>query len=279
MSEPQDARHRPWRLSPFLRGTFALHVAGAAALVATPAGWPWIAGALAANHLAIGMAGLVPRSRLLGPNLLRLPQVAARDGAVALTFDDGPDPEITPRVLDLLDDQGAKATFFVIGKRVQRYPDLAREMTSRGHFVENHSHRHVHTFSVLPPRALAREVSNAQAAITEATGRRPVWFRAPAGLRGAFLEPILAREGLALAAWTRRGYDTMLPEPDAVLARLIRDLTAGDVLLLHDRLPHTGGSARTAPVLAVLPRLFDELAARGLHAVPLPDRAPTDPAR
>ncbi len=272
-------RQRPWRLSPFLRGSVALHAVGLGALGWNPASWPWILGALAANHLGIAVAGLVPRSRVLGPNLLRLPLDATADGRVALTFDDGPDPEITPRVLDLLDEHGgtsgAKASFFVIGERVEREPALTREIVRRGHLVENHSYRHAHTFSLLPPRALAREVERAQDVIAQSTGRYPVWFRAPAGLRGVFLEPILARQGLALAAWTRRGYDTVSTEPHTVYQRLVRNLAAGDVLLLHDRLPHTGGARRTSPALEVLPRLLAELAARGLHAGALPDRSPS----
>lgn len=246
---------------------------GVAALGLLPERWPWILGALAANHLVIGGSGLIPQSRLLGPNLTRLPP--GSPPAVALTFDDGPDPEVTPRVLDLLDERGARASFFLIGRRANAHPDLAAEIVRRGHTAENHTYRHRHDFSLRGPRVLDREVTAAQEAIAAATGRYPAWFRAPAGLRGVFLEPVLARHGLSLAAWTRRAFDTVVRDPARIADRLARGLSAGDVLLLHD-----GSAARTAAgrpaLLDALPRLLDRIAERGLVALPLPRREGTD---
>ncbi|HEV7668780.1 MAG TPA: polysaccharide deacetylase family protein [Thermoanaerobaculia bacterium] len=259
---------RAYRRTALIRATWASHLSAIAALGIVPERWPWILGALAANHLVIGGTGLIPTSRLLGPNLTRLTGGPAN--AVALTFDDGPDSEVTPRVLDLLDERGARASFFVIGKRVEAHPDLAAEIVRRGHAVENHTYRHRHDFSLRGPRALDREVTAAQESIATATGRYPTWFRAPAGLRGVLLEPVLARHGLSLAAWTRRAYDTVVRDPAQIVARLGRNLSAGDVLLLHD-----GSAARTAagrPALfEALPRLLDLIAERGLVAVPLPE--------
>lgn len=271
MSAPLAPRPRPYRRTALIRATYAHHAAALAALGLAPEAWPWIVGALAANHLVIGASGLVPRCRLLGPNLTRLP--ADGENAVALTFDDGPDPEVTPRVLDLLDAGNARASFFLIGRRVEAHPELAAEIVRRGHFAENHTDRHRHDFSLRGPRALDREVAAAQAAITAATGQTPFWFRAPAGLRGVFLEPVLARHGLSLAAWTRRAFDTRERDPLRITDRLTRGLTAGDILLLHD-----GSAAREATgrpaLLDALPRLLDQIAARGLRAVPLPRAQP-----
>ena len=147
-----------------------------------------------------------PRGSQLGPNLVRLPGSMA--GAVALTFDDGPDPEVTPRVLDLLDRHGANASFFVIGRKAARHGALLREMLRRGHTVENHSHHHRWSFACRGPWALRREVVLAQRAIAEATGVAPRFFRAPMGLRSPLLDPVLAMEGLQLVvldpAWLRR---------------------------------------------------------------------------
>jgi len=293
---------RAYRRTALIRATWASHVGAIAALGLVPERWPWILGALAANHLVIGGTGLIPTSRLLGPNLTRLPEgsvvvslapqrLAAAEGArrseeanetttagaVALTFDDGPDPEVTPRVLDLMDERGARASFFVIGKRVEAHPDLAAEIVRRGHTVENHTYRHRHDFSLRGPRALDREVTAAQEAIAAATGRYPTWFRAPAGLRGVFLESVLARHGLSLAAWTRRAYDTVVRDPTRIAANLGRGLGAGDILLLHD-----GSAARTAAgrpaLLDALPILLDRIAERGLVALPLPRRTPEESA-
>jgi peptidoglycan/xylan/chitin deacetylase (PgdA/CDA1 family) len=187
---------------------------------------------------------------------------------VAITIDDGPDPDITPRVLTLLDEHQAKATFFCVGAKVQRHADLAREIVQRGHDVENHSQRHLHNFSLLGPRALAKEIGSAQDNITAVTGIRPVFFRAPAGLRNPFLDPVLAHLGLQLASWTRRGFDTVSRDADGVFNKLARNLGGGDILLLHDG--HAGRNRRAPPVvLEVLPRLLAALTVAQLRPVNL----------
>lgn len=261
---------RSWRPAPALQASALVHLAGAAALVASPASWPWVAGGIVANHAALALGGFLPRSRLLGPNLVRLPQTAARRAEVALTFDDGPDPEVTPQVLDQLDAAGAKATFFLIGERAARHPALAREIVRRGHAAENHSHRHSTAFGWYGVARARREIAAAQDAIADATGVAPVFFRAPFGIRNPLLDPALAHSGLRYASWTRRGFDTVARDPRRVLDRLTRGLAAGDILLLHD-----GISVRTrtdgAQALAVLPALTARLAALGLRPVTLRD--------
>src|SRR5512139_4028402 len=100
---------RPWKPAPALKASFGLHGAAALGTLVLPAAWPGARGAVAANHAALTLAGLLPRSTLLGPNLTRLPEASAARREIALTFDDGPDPEVTPRVLDLLDGAGVRA--------------------------------------------------------------------------------------------------------------------------------------------------------------------------
>src|ERR1700744_4331958 len=107
-------RTRVWRPTPAIRASICLHAACVLLVVTQPAWWPFALAAFLGNHLVLGLVGMHPRSRLLGPNLIRLPDDAAARGEVALTFDDGPDPAITPRVLDVLDRHGAKASFFCI---------------------------------------------------------------------------------------------------------------------------------------------------------------------
>jgi peptidoglycan/xylan/chitin deacetylase (PgdA/CDA1 family) len=263
---PRGPRYRP---TPFLAGSAGLHAAGALLLAFSPASWPAVAGALVADHLAIAAASFTPRSRLLGPNLRGLPADAAGRGEVALTFDDGPNPEITPRVLDLLEAAGARATFFCIGRRVEEHPDLAAEIVRRGHLVENHTWSHTPLFSCLLPADQRREIARAQEAIARVAGREPVLFRAPAGFRNLFLERELRRAGLTLASWTRRAFDTVETRADAVAARLLRGLAPADVLLLHDG-PSVARTAHGEPVvLEALPRVLDALAERGLRSVPL----------
>jgi peptidoglycan/xylan/chitin deacetylase (PgdA/CDA1 family) len=257
-----------WRPAWVVQASIALHAGAAVILIARPHWWPWVLAAIVADHLVLTAAGLWPRSKLLGPNWTQLPAAAAATRAVAITIDDGPDPAVTPQVLDLLDQHRVKVTFFCIGERVAQYSQLARDIVARGHTIENHSQHHLYRFSVLGPRAIAGEIQRAQDTIERVTGRRPQFFRAPAGLRNPFLDPVLARLGLRLASWTRRGFDTVNPQVDVVLQRLTRGLRGGDILLLHDG--HAARSASGEPViLEVLPRLLEAVAAAGLTPITL----------
>ena len=266
MAEP-SSQHRSGT-SGLIRGSVAWHAAAAAVTLVRPHWWPWSLCAVVADHLLLTAAGLWPRSRLLGPNWTRLPAAAGGAGAIAITIDDGPDPEVTPHVLALLEQHGARATFFCIGERVARHPGLARQIVRCGHGIENHSQRHLQRFSLLGPRALAREIGCAQQAIAAATGEVAQFFRAPAGLRNPFLEPVLARAGLRLVSWTRRGFDTVNGSAPRVLGKLTRHLADGDILLLHD-----GHAARTAAggavILEVLPPLLAAVAAARLTPITL----------
>ncbi|WP_374494717.1 polysaccharide deacetylase family protein [Zoogloea sp.] len=255
-----------WQPSPTLKASAIVHAGALASLLLEPGTWPAAAGALAANHALLTAAGLLPRSTLLGPNLTRLPAAAAARGEVVISIDDGPDPEVTPRVLDQLDAAGAHASFFCIGQRATAHPGLVRDIIARGHTIENHSEHHWKRFSTLGPGAMAREISAAQASLAVLTGRPPRYFRAPAGLRNPFLDPVLAPLELQLASWTRRAYDTRNGDPASVLARLTKGLAGGDILLLHD-----GNAARTpageAVILEVLPALLARIRAAGLAPV------------
>ena len=269
--------NRRWRPPAAIRLSMLWHVAGLITLVAQPAWWPWVLGALAGNHLALVAAALWPRSTWLGPNLTRLPAAAAARAEICLTFDDGPDPQVTPQVLDLLDRYAAKASFFCIGAKAAAFPETVREIVRRGHSVENHTYGHPHAFAFYGMSGLRREVDSAQAVIADITGRAPRFFRAPAGFRSPLLDPVLAGCGMRYVSWTRRGYDAVRRDSTRVLQRLTRGLAAGDVLLLHD-----GARARTAAgepvVLAVLPDLLDQLAASGLKSVTLPTACNDAPA-
>jgi peptidoglycan-N-acetylglucosamine deacetylase len=262
-----------WMPSPLLYASGAVHLGAAAAVLARPRAWPWALGAVVANHVALAAAGLWPRSQLLGPNWTRLPAQVGITAGVALTIDDGPEPDVTPQVLAQLEEYRACATFFCVGERVLRFADLAQEIVRRGHVIENHSQRHRHNFSLLGPRGMSTEISRAQESIFRVTGSWPKFFRAPAGLRNPFLDPVLARLNLRLASWTRRGFDTVSRNPDAVFQRLANPLQAGDILLLHDG--HAARSRSGKPViLEVLPRLLEALKIAGLTPVTLRSALP-----
>nr|WP_231972974.1 polysaccharide deacetylase family protein [Variovorax sp. HW608] len=265
---PSNRESWPW--PPVIQASAVVHVAAVGAGLLVPGAWPWAIGALVLNHAVITAAGLTPRSGLLGPNVTRLPAGAAARREIAITIDDGPDPEVTPKVLDMLGAHRQRATFFCIAERVLEHPALAREIVARGHSIQNHTARHRHNFSLLGPRGFAHEISRAQQVLEEVTGQRPTCFRAPAGLRNPFLAPVLHRMGLSLVSWTRRGFDTREGNAQTVLARLTKGLEAGDILLLHD-----GHAARTPQgqpvILEVLPELLARLQADGLRAVTLPE--------
>jgi peptidoglycan-N-acetylglucosamine deacetylase len=269
MRAPEQSEARPANAySGAMRASIGLHAAAAVGCALRPQVWPWAVGAVVADHLLLTAAGLWPRSGWLGPNWTHLPTAAG--GSIALTIDDGPDPHVTPRVLELLARERLPATFFCIGERVQRYPAIARDIVAQGHRIENHSQHHLHRFSLLGPGGIEREICAAQEIIAGVTGTAPRFFRAPAGLRNPFLQPVLARLGLQLVSWTRRGFDTVRGDAAQVMQRLTRRLSGGDILLLHD-----GHAARTsaggAVILDVLPQLARRIVADGLTAITLHD--------
>jgi peptidoglycan/xylan/chitin deacetylase (PgdA/CDA1 family) len=271
--QPHQAPLSRWSAPPAVTASIGLHALAAGTAVLVPDAFWWALAGIGLNQVGLTAAGLWPRSQLLGPNWTRLPATAAERRQFALTLDDGPDPEVTPRVLDVLDQHRTRATFFCIAARAQAQPALLREIVARGHDVQNHSHSHRHHFALLGPRALAREVDRAQQVLADLCGLRPHCFRAPAGLRNPFLDPVLHRHGLNLVSWTRRGFDTVSRDAQRVLGRLMHGMAAGDIVLLHDG--HAQRNLRDQPVvLEVLPRLLAHAAQLGLHATTLRDAVP-----
>jgi peptidoglycan/xylan/chitin deacetylase (PgdA/CDA1 family) len=263
------ASGRNWRPTPAIRVSAAVHLTALTGFALAPVPWDYIAAALAGNHLVLGLAGMWPRSTLIGSNLRRLPEESAARHEIALTFDDGPDPIVTPRVLDLLDQHQAKASFFCVGVKAAAHPAIVQEIARRGHSVENHTQTHPAAFAAYGVSRLRREIESSQETLAAICGRTPAFFRAPAGLRSPLLDPILARRGLQYVSWTRRAFDTIDNNPVTVLKRLAHGLAAGDVLALHDG-PATLARNRPAVVLEVLPRLLDTIEAAKLRPVPLP---------
>lgn len=257
-----------WRPTPLLHVSLALHAAVPVLALWRGAWWPLWLGVLVFNHLVIMWQGLWPRSTGLGPNLRCLPAAAVARGEVAITIDDGPNPDVTPQVLALLALHGARATFFCIGAQAQAHEALCQRLVAEGHEVGNHGQQHRLDCALMGLGGWRREVGEGVNTLARVTGQRPIFYRAVAGLRNPWLSPVLVETGLQLASWTRRGFDTRCGDAEVVLARLTRGLAAGDILLLHDG--HVAHTPEGQPViLAVLPRLLDELSRRGLKAVTL----------
>jgi len=171
-----------WQPTLAIQASLALHAGAAIVVLARPHLWPWCWRSCCRSPHTDRSRPLAEK-QAVGPNWTHLPIAAAANGSVAITIDDGPDPAVTPKVLDLLDQHCAKATFFCIGELVEQHSSLAREIVSRGHSIENHSQHHLHRFSVLGPGAITAEIARAQDTIEAVTGERPRFFRAPAGLR------------------------------------------------------------------------------------------------
>jgi peptidoglycan/xylan/chitin deacetylase (PgdA/CDA1 family) len=184
---------------------------------------------------------------------------------VALTFDDGPDPQVTPRVLDLLDRYQARATFFVIGAKAARHPELVRELAARGHTLGNHSQTHPPFLMLQGKRAIAREVALAQAAI-RAAGAEPLAFRPPVGITSPDLWRVLAGQGLACVNFSCRARDLGNRRVPGLAGRMLATVRAGDILLLHDTRPHR---VSEDALLVEFERLLQGLADRQLPVRPL----------
>lgn len=267
--ENMTSKLKPWRPSFFLAASAVLHVLAILYALMLPQYWLWVIAVIVIDHLSIVAAGLLPRCQLLGVNWTQLPAASAQRKEIALTIDDGPDPEVTPQVLDILDAYNAKATFFCIGLRAEQYPELCREIVQRGHAVENHTQHHWHYFSLLINiKRIRAEIMAAQQSLTAITGIPPLFFRPTAGLRNFLLDPVLCSLGLRLASWTRRGFDTREKQSARVLNKLLKNLKAGDILLLHDG--HAARTVEGVPVIVeVLPHLLVALKVAELNPVTL----------
>lgn len=257
-----------WRPSPILNLSLALHVGAVVSMLCFSAWWIETGLILLLNHGILALAGLLPRSKLLGRNLNSLPVAAVRRGEVALTIDDGPDPQITPLVLDILDAYEVRATFFCIGERACRNPQIVQEIVRRGHAVENHSQSHDKYFALCGPGKMRKEILAAQNCLSELTGRVPKFFRPVAGLRNPFLDVVLAQLGLRLASWSRRAYDTRCRCPRKAHRRLTQGLVAGDILLLHDGNSAVSLSGKPL-IVELLPMVLESIKSAGLKPVTL----------
>lgn len=227
----------------------------------------WTTLAIPAGLGAAGVAGVLsygafhPRSRLFAPVIYR--GTTDDPPRVALTFDDGPDPEGTPAILDLLAEHGAKACFFVIGRHAERWAGLVKRIDDEGHLIGNHSHEHSHFGMFRRGSYWRHELHRAEEAIAAATGRRPAFFRPPMGFKHMHIARAAREQGLRIVTWTRRGLDGRRTTAERILRRLAGRAQAGDILGLHDG--REAGSRRPsrATVEAVGP-LIEALRARGL---------------
>lgn len=194
-------------------------------------------------------------------------QLAEGGRRVALTFDDGPNPDTTPAVLDALRAANVRATFFLLGRHVDRWPDLVRRARAEGHEVANHGYAH-RKLTYRSPAYVRDDIAGGTAAIERATGTRPRYFRAPHGFRSPWVGAIARGFGQRVVGWTLGVWDTALPGSDVIAARTIAGARPGAIILLHDGDGYDplGDRRQTA---AALPRIIDGLRGRGFDLVTL----------
>jgi peptidoglycan/xylan/chitin deacetylase (PgdA/CDA1 family) len=194
-------------------------------------------------------------SAVFAPSVWRGPTTRK---AIALTFDDGPSPS-TPRLLDLLAGYAVPATFFQIGANTQAHPEIAVATADAGHELGNHSQTHPN-FALTDPARAVDEFSQAQQNITSATGRTPVWLRAPYGVRWFGFREAQWQLGLTGVMWSVIGRDWTLPAP-AVAARVLKHTTAGGIICLHDgrgTLKNPDVEATLEAVRRIVPELLEQ---------------------
>ncbi len=239
-------------------------------------GW-WALAIIASAHAFWLIPTFLPNCDWYGEVVTKLPQSASSpDGRVIwLTIDDGPDPQDTPALLDLLDKHQAKATFFQIGAKAAAYPHLVSEVLRRGHTIGNHTMNHPQlTFWAYGPRAILREIVRCDEAVEKASGfnYHPQWFRAPVGFKNPLVHHLLEKMNLRQPGWSARGLDGVLRDPEKIHTNLCAGIKPGAILLMHEGREDAHGG-RLAP--QVLSRLLAELSHQGYRCV-LPDQSKTE---
>lgn len=195
-------------------------------------GWGAFAAAAGAASVLHTWAVIDPRCGLYMPVTWRL---RADAPGCALTFDDGPNPEVTPRLLDALAAAGARATFFVVGSHVRAQPALVRRIRAEGHALGLHSDTHSRRFNCWGPWRVRRDLEACGAAIADATGEAPPrLFRPPVGLKNPIVGHVSLTLGLRTVTWSARGRDARSADPEAVARRLDPAIRPGAILVMHD---------------------------------------------
>jgi peptidoglycan/xylan/chitin deacetylase (PgdA/CDA1 family) len=195
-----------------------------------------------------------------------VPRRLTGSSGIALTFDDGPHPEGTPAVLELLAREELRGAFFLVGEQVERRPELAARIAAAGHLVALHGYRHQLQLRMRPGEAEA-DLRRGAAAIEDAVGAPPRWHRPPYGIYSPWGLEMARSTGMAPLLWSRWGKDwRKFTTPARIAGRVTRELAAGDVILLHDADFYSSRNSHRRTV-AALSLIVGELRRRGLDTV------------
>lgn len=253
----------PGRLALYA-ATLGVSLVSLRAIAGRPPSLVWAVGMLVGYVALLLLSVFVLRWRVFVDAIVRA-QRGAR--GVALTFDDGPDPIWTRRVLDMLDARGVRATFFVIGRKAEQHPDVVRDILARGHSVGVHSFEHDRLFALRSSARIRADVELSIDVVERATGVRPFLFRPPMGHTNPAIARVIDALDLVTIGWTVRGGDASArATPVEVESRVRRGLRDGVIIGLHDA-PERG--AREPAVVRALPAILDAIEAARLDVVPL----------
>lgn len=209
--------------------------------------------------------GLFALNEIANPRFAFLGKVSWKGDprGVALTFDDGPHPLYTPRVLEILDRFQAKATFFVIGRHLKHNGKLIAEASRAGHVVGNHSFTHDRMMSFSSFERVRREVLLCQEETERWVGYRPRFYRQPAGFRNPWIFPVLEELQMTMVGWQARAFDTQRRNPETIRRKILAKTRSGGVILLHDGSDSAGNEDRLSTIQA-LPAILRGLQERGM---------------
>lgn len=179
---------------------------------------------------------------------------------ISITFDDGPNPDFTPKVLSLLKGHKAKATFFLIGKNAEKHPEIVRQIIDEGHTIGNHSYSHSKNFGFFSSEKVATELNQTNTILKEITGKDIKMFRPPFGVTNPNIKKTLKNTGHFSIGWSKRSLDTTNLSDEKILKRITSNLKRGDIILLHDS---------SSKSVAVLEQLLLTLQPHKLQSVPV----------
>lgn len=182
--------------------------------------------------LPLGIPVLIPEMGLAYSGVTS--QLIGSEKIVALTYDDGPHPIYTPQILDILDQYQAKATFFMIGSRMEEYPDIVKEVSARGHLIANHTYTHPYNLRTLSAKELKWEIDQCQLSMQRIAGQNTYLFRPPRGILNSQIIKILQKKGYTIVLWGICTHNYKAPTPEMMAARVINDAHPGLIVLLHD---------------------------------------------